>query len=118
MYLLARWLISALGLLAAAYLVPGIEISGFYIALIVAVVLGLVNAVIRPVFIILTLPINILTLGLFTFVINGLLFWFVASFIDGFSVSGFWAACFGAVVVSIVSWLGSQLLLSGNNIEN
>lgn len=118
MYLLARWLISALGLLAAAYLVPGIEISGFYIALIVAVVLGLVNAVIRPVLIILTLPINILTLGLFTFVINGLLFWFVASFIEGFSVTGFWAAFFGAVVVSIVSWLGSQLLLSDNKIKN
>lgn len=112
MYLLARWLITALALLAAAYLVPGIEVSGFYIALIVALVLGLVNAVIRPVLLLLTLPINILTLGLFTLVINGLLFWFVASFIQGFSVSGFWSAVVGALVVSVLSWIGSRFLVS------
>lgn len=112
MYLLARWLISALALLGAAYLVPGISISGLYVALIVALILGLINAVIRPIFIILTLPINILTLGLFTFVINGLLFWFVSSFVKGFVVSNFFSAIVGSFVVSVLSWLGSQFLRS------
>ena len=103
--LIIRWLLNALALIAVASLIPGIEISGLYIALIVALVLGLVNAVLRPLLILLTLPITILTLGLFTLIINGLLFWFVSSFIKGFEVSGFWAAFFGALVMSIFSAL-------------
>jgi putative membrane protein len=98
MRLLLRWLISALALLALPYVISGIQLKSFYIALIVAVLLGLVNAVIRPVLILLTLPVTILTLGLFILVINALMFWFVASFVDGFVVSGFWAAFFGAIV--------------------
>jgi len=114
MYLLLRWILSALAILAVSSLVPGIHVTGFYTALIVALILGLLNAIVRPVLIILTLPINILTLGLFTFVINALLFWFVASFIKGFTVDGFWAAFFGSLIVTAVSWFVNQLLTSAS----
>ena len=70
------------------------------------------NAVVRPVLVLLTLPVTILTLGLFIFVLNGLLFWFVGSFIQGFVVDGFWSGVFGAIVFSLISWLLSGLLLS------
>jgi putative membrane protein len=110
MRLLLRWLISALALLALPYVISGIQLKSFYIALIVAVLLGLVNAVIRPVLILLTLPVTILTLGLFILVINALMFWFVASFVDGFVVSGFWAAFFGAIVYSLITWAANALI--------
>ena len=108
--IITKWFISALSLLLAAYLVPGIEVEGFYIALIVAVVLGIVNIVLKPIFLILTLPVNILTLGLFTFVVNALLFWFVASFVDGFRVEGFIAAFWGALIVSVGSFLANKIV--------
>jgi putative membrane protein len=111
MPLLLLWLINAVALVAVTYLLPGITVSSFITALIAALVLGLVNAVIRPILILLTLPATLLTLGLFIFVINGLLFWFVGSFIDGFVVTGFWPGVFGAIGYSIVSWALSALLL-------
>ena len=111
MKLLLVWLINALALMAVAYLLPGIAVESFVTALIAALVLGLVNAVIRPVLVLLTLPATLLTLGLFIFVLNGLLFWFVGSFISGFVVSGFWWGVIGAIVYSIVSWALSALLL-------
>lgn len=111
MKLLLLWLINAVALMAVAYLLPGITVASFVTALIAALVLGLVNAVIRPILVLLTLPVTLLTLGLFIFVINGLLFWLVGSFIAGFVVSGFWWGVFGAVVYSIVSWALSALLL-------
>ena len=107
MYLLTRWLINALTLLGIAYYVPGIQVNNFYSALIAALVLGLVNALIRPILIILTLPINILTLGLFTFVINAVLFYFVSTIVKGFAVADFKAAFFGALIMTIVSWIVS-----------
>jgi putative membrane protein len=110
--LLLVWLINALALMAVAYLLPGITVASFVTALVAALVLGLVNAVIRPILILLTLPATLLTLGLFIFVINGLLFWFVGSFISGFVVSGFWWGIGGAIAYSIVSWALSALLLS------
>ncbi len=110
MNLLLRWVINAGTLLLLAYYLPGMEVSGWYSALITALVLGLANAVLKPILLILTLPVNILTLGLFTFVINALLFWFVASFIDGFAVTGFMPAFWGALILSVVSWLTSNLL--------
>jgi putative membrane protein len=113
MRLLVVWLINALALLALPYLFATIRVDSFYTAMIVALVLGLVNAVVRPVLVLLTLPVTILTLGLFIFVINGLLFWFVASFVEGFSVAGFWPALFGAVVYSVISWLCSAIVLRG-----
>jgi putative membrane protein len=109
--LLLVWLINALALLTVAYVMPGIAVASFWTAMVAAVVLGLVNAVIRPILVLLTLPATILTLGLFIFVINGLLFWFVGSNLQGFSVSGFWAGVGGAIVYSIVSWALSSVLL-------
>lgn len=109
MNILIRWVLNAGALLLLAYYLPGMEVSGWYAALITALVLGLVNSVIKPVLLILTLPVNILTLGLFTFVINALLFWFVASFIKGFDVAGFVPAFFGALILSLVSWFSSSL---------
>jgi len=105
------WLINALALLALKYIMPSITVDSFVTALIVAVVLGLINTLIRPLFVLLTLPVTILTLGLFLFVINGLLFWAVGSFVPGFHVAGFWAGVFGAIIYSIISWALSALLL-------
>jgi putative membrane protein len=112
MRLLLVWLINAIALMAVAYLLPGIAVANFITALIAALVLGLVNAVIKPIVILLTLPATLLTLGLFIFVINGLLFWFVGSFIEGFVVSGFWWGVIGAIAYSIVSWALSALIPS------
>jgi putative membrane protein len=111
MRLLLIWLINAASLLAVAYLMPSIAISNFTTALLAAFVLGLVNAIIRPVLVVLTLPATLLTLGLFIFVINGFLFWFVGSFINGFIVHGFWAGMWGAIVYSVISWLLSAIIL-------
>ena len=112
MRLLLTWLINALALLALKYILPSITVDSFVTALIVAVVLGFINTLIRPLFVILTLPVTILTLGLFIFVINGLLFWAVGSFVPGFHVDGFWAGVFGAIINSIISWALSAVLLS------
>ena len=109
--LLLLWLINAVALIAVAYLMPGISVASFTTALVAALVLGLMNAVVRPVLFLLTLPVTILTLGLFIFVLNGLLFWFVGSFIQGFVVAGFWPGVFGAIVFSLISLCLSALLL-------
>ncbi len=108
--ILLRWLINTLFLLLLAYLLPGVSISSFYIALIISLVLGIVNAVIRPILIILTLPINVITLGLFTLVINGLLVLFVSSFIRGFEVAGLWWAIIFSVFLWLCSWATNVLL--------
>ena len=113
MTLLLSWLVNTVALIAVAYLMPSIRVSDFITALIAALVLGLVNAVIRPVLVLLTLPVTLLTLGLFILVINGLLFWAVGSFVKGFVVDGFWAGFLGAIVYSLISWLLSALLLKG-----
>lgn len=113
MKLLLRWLISAVALMLIAYYVPGIRVNGIYAALIAALILGFVNALIRPIAIVLTLPITLVALGLFTLVINALLFWFSASIVKGFYVAGFWSAFWGALCMSIVGW-GTNALLKGN----
>jgi putative membrane protein len=109
--LLLVWLVNTVSLLAVAYLMPSISVASFTTALVAALILGLVNTVIRPILVVLTLPATILTLGLFIFVINGLLFWMVGSFVEGFVVGGFWAGFFGAIVYSIVSWALAALVL-------
>lgn len=111
MNFILKWLIVALSVLGAAYIVPGITVSSFYIALIVALIWGVVSFVIKPILHIIALPITILTLGLFSFVINGLLFWFVSSFIEGFEVDGFIPAVLGAIVVSLLTWLGKKIFI-------
>jgi putative membrane protein len=105
------WLINAVALIAVAYLMPSITVASFGTALVAALVLGLINAVVRPVLVLLTLPVTILTLGLFIFVLNGLLFWMVGAWLEGFHVAGFWSAVLGAIVFSLVSWALSALLL-------
>lgn len=110
MKLISRVLIAALALLAVAYFVPGIEVDSLYVAVIAAVVLGLVNLIGRPILIVLTLPVTILTLGLFIFVINAALFWFVASFIEGFTVTGFLPALIGSILVSVISAVGNKFV--------
>jgi putative membrane protein len=110
MRLLLVWLVNAVALFALPYVFTSIHVADFTTALVAALVLGLINTLIRPILILLTLPATLLTLGLFIFVINGLLFWWVGSFVEGFHVSGFWAGFFGAIVYSIFSWLLSALL--------
>ena len=112
MRLLLVWLVNAAALFLLPYVFPWVKVDTFGAALIAALVLGLINTLIRPVLVLLTLPVTLLTLGLFIFVINGLLFWWVGSFLDGFHVSGFWSGVFGAIVYSLISWLLSSLLLA------
>jgi len=109
--LLAVWLINTLALLAVSYLMPSVQVSSFGAALGAAAVLGLVNAFIRPILVILTLPVTLLTLGLFIFVINGVLFLAVANLLEGFAVAGLWPAILAAILFSLVSWLLSALVL-------
>ena len=111
MRLLAIWLINALALLALPYLMQSVAISSFSTAMLVAVVLGFVNTIIRPILVLLTLPVTVLTMGLFIFVINGLMFWGVANMVAGFHVAGFWAAVGAALLYSVISWTLSTLLL-------
>jgi putative membrane protein len=103
--LLIRWLVLTAAILAASYMLNGITVSGFGPALAAAAILGVLNVILRPIIIILTLPVNILTLGLFTFVINAALLLLVSNLIPGFDVRGFWPALWGSIVISIVSWL-------------
>jgi len=109
--LLALWIVNALALLALPYIVPTIQVAGFGTALLVAVVLGLINALLRPLLVLLTLPVTLLTLGLFIFVINALLFQLAGALIDGFHVGGFWSALLGSIAYSLISWALSALLL-------
>lgn len=110
MRLLLVWILNAIALLAVAYLFPGVQIQDWKAAAIAALVLGLVNAVIKPILVLLTLPVTIVTLGLFLLVINALLFWAVASLLPGFNVGGFGAAFVGALLYSVIAWLLSMLI--------
>ncbi len=100
--ILAKWVVSAITIFLVAKLVPGFRVDSFTTALIVALVLGLINAFIKPVILILTLPINILTLGIFTFVVNALLLILVSKFIQGFTISGFVPAFIGAILIWLI----------------
>lgn len=110
MRILLGWALNALALLAVAYLLPSIHVASFGSALIAALILGLLNALIRPLLVLLTLPVTVLTLGLFLLVINGLLFWAAGSLLSGFTVGGFWSGMFGAMLYSVISWLLDKLL--------
>lgn len=110
MHFILRLLFNSAALLLVAYLIPGFEVSGFGSAIIAAVVIGLVNAIVRPIILFFTLPITILTLGLFTFVVNAILLWGVASILEGFEISGFTAALTGAVILWLVSLITSFIL--------
>jgi putative membrane protein len=109
-HFLIRLIVNAVALVIVAYFLPGVSVTGPIGALIAAFVLGIVNAILRPILIILTLPIQVVTLGLFTFIINGLLFYWVGHWGIGLIVDGFWPAFWGAIVLGIVSFLLSSLL--------
>lgn len=112
MTLILVWILNAVALLVVAYLLPGITVASFGSALIAALVLGLLNMLVKPVLVLLTLPITIVTLGLFLIILNALLFWFAGSILKGFQVNGFWWAVIGAILYSIISGLLSMLLAS------
>lgn len=109
--LLLVWLLNAVALLAVAYILPGITVASFGAAMVAALVLGLINTLVKPILVLLTLPITVLTLGLFLLVLNALVFWFVGSILGGFKVNGFWWALIGALLYSIISSLLSTLLV-------
>jgi putative membrane protein len=112
MRLLLLWVLNAVALLAVTYLLPSIQVAGFGSALIAALVLGLINTLVRPVLALLTLPITLLTLGIFYLVLNGLLFWLAGALLPGFEVAGFWAAVFGAILYGVIAW-GLSALVPG-----
>ncbi|NML60244.1 phage holin family protein [Massilia sp. RP-1-19] len=114
MRLLLTWLINAAALFALPFLMSSVTVTNIGAALVAALVLGLVNTLVRPVLVLLTLPVTLVSLGLFLLVINALLFWGVAHLIDGFHVEGFWSAFLAAILYSVISWALSTLLLKNN----
>ncbi len=104
-HILINWLVTTIAILVAAYIIPGIRIDSLGAALVGAAILGILNAVLRPILVILTFPITLITLGLFLFVLNALIFLLAGSLLDGFNVRSFWSALLGSLVVSIVSFL-------------
>jgi putative membrane protein len=112
-----RWLTLTLAILLAAYLMDGIRVSGFGSALGAAAMLGILNAFFRPIALVLTLPINIMTLGLFTLVINAVLLKMVSGVIGGFEVYGFWTAVFGSLIISLISWLLSTFIGDSGRVD-
>ena len=115
--LLIRWLILTAAIMVASYLIDGIRVGGFGSAFFTAAVVGLLNAFFRPILLILTLPINILTLGLFTFVINALILKMASGVISGLHVEGFWPAVFGALLISLMSWLINSFISERGTVE-
>ncbi len=107
--LIIRWFVNTVAVLIAAYLIPNISVANWWVAMWLVVLLGLINAIIKPILIILTLPINILTLGLFTWVINAGLVMFASSLIKGFDVGGFWSALGFSIILSLFSYLTAQM---------
>ena len=112
MPILIKWLIMTVAILITAYLIPGVSIAGFWTALWLALFLALLNILLKPILILITLPINILTLGLFTFVINALIILLASSIIKGFAVTGFWVAMLFSIVLSLVSYLLNNIFKS------
>jgi len=112
-----RWLILTFAIIATSYLIDGIQVSGFLSAFFAAAILGILNAFFRPILLILTLPVNILSLGLFTFVINALMLMMVSGVISGFKVYGFWSAVFGSLLISLVSWLLTSFISERGTVQ-
>ncbi|MCX6792592.1 MAG: phage holin family protein [Candidatus Falkowbacteria bacterium] len=109
MNLIIRWLLATIAIIITSYILPGVVLSGFWTAVLVALVIGIINAVIKPILLILTLPINILSLGLFTLVINALLILLSSKIVDGFSVASFWTALLFSIILSIISFFLGKL---------
>ena len=112
-----RWLTLTGAIIITSYLLDGIRVSGFFSAFFAAAILGILNAFFRPVLILLTLPLTILSLGFFTFVINAFLLMMVSGVISGFTVMGFWPAVFGSLLISLISWLMSSFINEQGRVE-
>jgi putative membrane protein len=112
-----RVLVNAAAILLAAHLVPGLHVRSLTTALIAGLVLGLINAVVRPVLVVLTLPITLVTLGLFLFVLNAFCLWLTSVFVPGLTVQGFWAAFLGALIISFVSWVLTAFVSDRGRVE-
>jgi putative membrane protein len=113
MFFIFRLLIHMVAILIISYLLPGlIRVEGIWAALVAAFLLGIVNAILRPILVFFTLPITLLTFGLFLLVINGLMLWLVSAIVKGFHVNGFWGAVLGSILISIVSWILSRFIPS------
>jgi putative membrane protein len=117
MGILIRWIILTVSIIIASYLLEGIHISGFFSAFFAAAALGILNALFRPTLLILTLPINVLTLGLFTFIINALMLKMASGIIPGFEVHGFWTAVIGSLIISVISWLLNSFISDRGRVE-
>ena len=111
--LLLVWLLNAFALLVVSYVLPGFEVTTLFAALAAALLLGLANITIRPILLLLTLPINILTLGLFTFIINALMLELVANVVEGFTIVDFRTALLGALILAVISWITNTIFKSG-----
>lgn len=114
MGILLRWLISAVVIFLVAYLVPGISVANFFTALMVALFLGLINVTLRPILVFVTLPVTIVTLGLWLFVVNGLLLWFISSWMKGFSIDNLGIAIIASALISIATWFVASLFKNEN----
>lgn len=112
--LLVKWLLSAASIFLVGYYLPGIDVPSFGVALLIAFVLGVLNVTLGSVLKLLTLPITILTLGLFAFIVNGFVFWVVSKFIEGFHVQSFWYAVLGALAVSVISAILNRIFLGSD----
>lgn len=115
--ILIKWIISSLAILIVTYTVKGIEVASLLTAILAAFVLGIINVYLRPFIILITLPINIFTLGIFTFFINGFFFYMVSKIVKGFVITGFWPAFFGSLLFSTISFLLSLLINKEGKIE-
>ncbi len=112
-----RWMILTVAILVTSYLMDGIHVSGFFSAFFAAAILGILNAFFRPILLVLTLPINILSLGLFTFVLNAILLMIVSGVISGFDVYGFWSGLFGSLLISLISWIITSFINDRGTVE-
>jgi putative membrane protein len=108
MKIILHWLIIGIAVVVASYFVPGIAVSSYVTALIVAACLMFINLIVKPIVTILTLPITIITFGLFSLILNGLFFYFISTFVNGFTITSFAAAFWGALIVSIINWIGDK----------
>ncbi|MCD4688820.1 MAG: phage holin family protein [Desulfuromonadaceae bacterium] len=115
--LFVRWLMLTVAIMAATYLLPGIEVNGVFSAFFAAAILGILNALLRPLLLLLTLPLNILSLGLFTFVINALMLMMASGVISGFHIAGFWSAIFGSLIIGVISWLLTSMINGQGKME-
>jgi putative membrane protein len=115
--ILIRWIINAVALILASHVIKGIEVDHLLAAFVAAAVLGVMNAVVRPILILLTLPITLLTLGLFILIVNGFMLYVAGAVVKGFHVTGFWSAVFGALFLSVISWIANAFINDRGRIE-